>query len=78
MTTKKPVFIAVLGTQSFEFVAMGRTEPEARAAMRAAWDEHRKQTNAGPWADWRDAVHVHQLRAGEAVRDGSPLSSLYG
>ena len=77
MTTKKPVFVAWLETRSFSFVAVGRTEPEAMAAMRAAWDKHQVETGADDWDTFADSVGVEKLCAGEAARDGSIYSSLY-
>ncbi len=76
ITTHKqePLHIAILTTAYYEFMAGGNTVDQARATLRHAWDVHAAQTGATyTWDDVSDDVTVVTLRAGEALRDISPI-----
>lgn len=75
MTKKRPVFVATLETRHFSFMAVGRTEAEAREAMRQGWDMHREELEGvDPFSVFEDGVNVTELRAGQCARDGSLIS----
>lgn len=66
--------IAILNTSNFEFMAGGATAEQARATLRRAWETHAAQTGASySWDDLSDDVTVVALRAGDALRDKSPI-----
>lgn len=68
------MWLARLDTAHFEFIALGRTEREARLAMRAAWGIHRRQTGAEwSWADIAEDVTYIAIEPGTALRDDAPL-----
>lgn len=67
--------IAILDTSNFEFMAGGATAKQARATLRRAWETHVAQTGASySWEDLSDDVIVIALRAGDALRDKSPIT----
>lgn len=74
-TKKRPVFVAELATRSFSFLAVGRSESEAREAMRQGWEMHRQELEGvDPFSVFEDGVNVTELRPGECARDGSRIS----
>lgn len=75
MTSKRSVFVATLETRSFSFMALGRTENEARAAMAEGWDAHRQELDGvDPWSVFEDGVNVTELSPGLCARDGSVIN----
>lgn len=71
MTT---IFYASLDTGYFSFSAVGRTEEQARAAVRRAWTKHRYETKAEyTWADLEDGVNVLPMEMGAGYRDDLPI-----
>lgn len=70
---KPDVYLATFESRHFEFSAVGRTEAEARAALRAGLDEHTKQYNLD--ADWytEDDFNLTGMRFGHAMRDHSEI-----
>ncbi len=67
--------LAELSTRSFDFLAFGLTEDEAKAAMQEGWRKHAEQSGAtDTWDDVEDSVNYHQLTPGQCLRDGNPLT----
>lgn len=70
------VVIGQMDTQHFQFVSVGLSETQARAALAAAWDRHAAQTGAdftGREALEEYAATFTALDIGEAARDGYPI-----
>jgi hypothetical protein len=72
------MFIAILETRHWSFMAAGDTEKKARNGMRAGWTQHRAgcEMSGGwcaPFEDFEDGVNVVEISVGDFLRDGGKL-----
>lgn len=78
------MFIATLDSESFSWLAAGRTEKEARAAMRAGFITHLRtygyeadllddEEAQARWEEYADGVNVTELQPGQCARDYSVI-----
>lgn len=67
------LYVATMDTGRFKFMAAGTTEVEVMEVMRKAWAEHVRVTGASyEWEDVAEAMEIHAMTPGMALRDGSP------
>jgi len=72
------VCVATVNTGRFDFVAVGATASDAKAALLAAWDRHRAVyagADPGYMAEYilQGEVTFHFLPMGGATRDGEAI-----
>lgn len=73
------VWVAQMSTESFEWIAIGRTAAEAARAMAARWDEHAGQRSLVSWDEGMGNSHtvgeyygmwLRPLKIGRGYMDG--------
>lgn len=65
---------AELFTPSFHFQAVGKTDEEAREAMRDLWEAHIDTGyDAQPFEMFEDGVRLLDLTEARGWRDGNPI-----
>jgi len=78
MANRKSFWVATLETRHFNFSAYGETASDARTALRATWQAHRREfrgRNVAPWSDFKDDVCVREFALGAGYRDGEMIFS---
>jgi ketosteroid isomerase-like protein len=64
------MWIAVLNTRNFEFMAAGQSRSEAEYTIRRAWAEHVRQYEiATAFEEFADSVVYYEMKPGRAYRD---------
>lgn len=73
---KRPpkLYVAMVDTSHFTFVALGDSEASAKAAMMRGWEAHCKTHEADPEHIQHDDIAVVALALGECLRDGDSIS----
>ena len=76
MTARAAVWVAEYASASFDFVAVGETEEDARAAMARGARAHAR-TYGAPVRAWfdPDGVNVTCVPMGACARDGRVITS---
>ena len=65
------IWIGLLDTRHWDFIATGNTENECRINMKKAWAVHCERCGiAENWHEFEDGLQCHEIKIGQVLRDG--------
>ena len=68
------IYIGILDTRHWDFIATGYTEDECKANMKKAWAIHSQRCKMkNNWYEFKDSLQCHELKIGQVLRDGDIL-----